>query len=144
MSDVVIQSQTHGSLLFAPEVPCVVVQWHGFANSQQFRGLMDEALTWFGGRAQQTWPLGLLIDARLMSAITPADQIWLETDWNPRAYAAGLRHIGMVTAENIFGRIATQVYIANTVAQGHYTIEPVGFGRLDEAKAWVRQMLFNR
>ncbi|WP_460676800.1 hypothetical protein [Hymenobacter coalescens] len=141
MSDVVIQAESYGSLLFAPEVPSLVVQWHGFANSQQFRGLMDEGLTQFGEQAQRTWPLGWIMDARQMSAITPADQIWLETDWNPRAYAAGLRHIGIVTSENIFGRIATQVYIANSVAQTHYTLELASLATPDEAKRWVRARL---
>ncbi|GAB3830483.1 hypothetical protein [Hymenobacter jeollabukensis] len=141
MSDVVLEAESYGSLLFAPEVPCVVVQWHAFANSQQFRSLMDNSLEAFADQAQLHWPLGWLMDARQMSAITPADQIWLETDWNPRAYAAGLRHIGIVTAENIFGRIATQVYIANTVAQSHYTLEAASLPSLDDAKDWVREAL---
>lgn len=141
MSDVVLQAESYGSLLFAPEVPCVMVQWHAFANSQQFRSLMDRSLEAFAEQAQQAWPLGWLMDARQMSAIVPADQIWLETDWNPRAYAVGVRHIGIVSAENIFGRIATQVYIANTVAQTHYTLEPVALASLDEAKDWVRDAL---
>lgn len=141
MPDVVLQAEPYGSLLFAPEVPCIVVQWHGFANSQQFRGLMDDSLTWFGEQAQQTWPLGWLMDARLMSAISPVDQLWLETDWNPRAYAAGLRHIGIVSAENIFGRIATQVYIANTVAQSHYTLEPASLATPEEARRWIQYAL---
>jgi hypothetical protein len=141
MSDVVIRAESYGSLLFAPEVPCVITQWHGFANSLQFRGIMNDGLAWFEEQAQRTWPLGWLADARQMSAISPVDQIWLETDWNPRAYAAGIRHISIVTAENIFGRIATQVYAANTVAQSHYTLEPVTFATLEEAKRWLQDRL---
>lgn len=141
MSDVVIQAESYGSLLFAPEVPCVITQWHGFANSQQFRAIMEQGLAWFEQESQRTWPLGWLNDARQMSAIVPADQIWLETDWNPRAYAAGIRHVGIVTAENIFGRIATQVYSANTVAQAHYTLEPASFATPEEARRWLQQRL---
>lgn len=141
MSDVVLQAESYGSLLFAPDVPCVIVQWHAFANSQQFRHLMDESLAAFTEQAQQHWPLGWLMDARQMSAIVPADQIWLETDWNVRAYATGLRQIGLVSAENIFGRIATQVYIANTVAQAHYTLDPVARPTLEATKDWVRDAL---
>ncbi|OON67716.1 hypothetical protein [Hymenobacter sp. CRA2] len=141
MSDVALHAESYGSLLLAAEVPCLIVQWHGFANSQQFRALMDQSLQRFDAEAQRTWPLGWLMDARQMSAIVPADQIWLETDWNARAYAAGIRHISIVTAENIFGRIATQVYIANTVAQSHYVLEPMAFASLDDAKRWLRQGL---
>ncbi|UYZ57860.1 hypothetical protein [Hymenobacter latericus] len=141
MAESVVISEPYGDVLLMPDVPCVAVRWHSFANSAQFRSLMDEALAYYTREAQQTWPLGWLFDLRKMSALVPADQLWLETDWNPRAYSLGVRHIGMVSSENIFGRIAAQVYAANTTAREDYVLEPEILGTLEETKRWVRRNL---
>jgi hypothetical protein len=141
MLENIIYSETYGDVVWSPDVPCLITRWHAFANSQQFRSLMDRGLDYFQQKSQQTWPIGWLADARQMSALVPADQLWLETDWNPRAYAAGIQHIGIVTSENIFGRIATQVYAANTTAQSSYIIQPNMFTTLEEAKKWLRQVI---
>jgi hypothetical protein len=141
MAETVVISESFGDVLLMPEVPCVAVRWHSFANSVQFRSLMDRALSCFVHEAQRTWPLGWMIDMRKMSALVPADQLWLETDWNPRAYHQGIRHIGMVSSENIFGRIAAQVYAANTTAREDYILEPAIHATLEETKRWLRQNL---
>lgn len=141
MTDISLINEPYGSMLLAPEVPCLIVQWHGFANSQQFRSLMDRGLALYTAQARRTQPLGWLADTRLISAITPTDQQWLNTDWNPRAYAAGIRHVSFVLAENVFGQIAVQNYTANTETAAAYTIEPAHFRTMPEAKQWLRQAL---
>jgi hypothetical protein len=138
MSENPIISEPFGDVLLSSDVPCVIVRWHSFANSAQFRSLMDRALEQFRQQSLHTSSLGWLMDSRQMSALVPADQYWLETDWNPRAYQAGIRYIGIVSSENIFGRIAAQVYAANTVARDDYQLEPETFATLDEAKRWLR------
>lgn len=141
MAESLIISEPFGDVLLSSDVPCVVVRWHSFANSAQFRALMDQALEQFQQHSVQTWPLGWLMDSRQMSALVPADQYWLETDWNPRAFQAGIRHVGIVSSENIFGRIAAQVYTANTIAREDYTLEPAMFATAEEARRWLRQNL---
>ena len=44
MSDTVVHAESYGSLLFAPQIPCFIIPWHGFANSAQFRFLMNQGL----------------------------------------------------------------------------------------------------
>ena len=44
MSDTVVHAESYGSLLFAPQTPCFIISWHGFANSAQFRFLMNQGL----------------------------------------------------------------------------------------------------
>ncbi len=141
MADTVLIAEPYGSMLLAPEVPCLIVQWHGFANRQQFRSLMDRGLALYIIEASRTRPLGWLADTRLISAITPDDQQWLNTDWNPRAYAAGIRHVSFVLAESVFGQMSVQSYTANTEAAAAYVIEPSHHRTLPEAKRWLRAAL---
>ena len=44
MSDTVVHAESYGSLLFAPQIPYFIISWHGFADSVQFRSLMNQGL----------------------------------------------------------------------------------------------------
>ncbi|NVO86445.1 hypothetical protein [Hymenobacter terrestris] len=141
MPDRTLITETYGSVLLAPEVPCLIVQWHTFANRQQFRSFMDRSLELYIQEHRHTQPLGLLGDTRLVGAVTPDDQHWLRTDWNPRAYAAGIRHMGFVAPESVFGQISVQSYTNNTEAANAYTINIAHYNTLPEAKQWLHQAL---
>lgn len=62
MSDTVACAEPYGSLLFAPEIPCVIISWRGFANSEKFRSLMNRGLELYIAQAARTQPLGWLAD----------------------------------------------------------------------------------
>ncbi|SEU06160.1 hypothetical protein [Hymenobacter actinosclerus] len=141
MPDSTLIAESYGSMLLAPEVPCLIGQWHTFANRQQFRSLMDRGLDLYIQESHRTQPLGWLADTRQISAITPDDQNWLRTDWNPRAYAAGIRHVSFVAPESVFGQMAVQGYTANTQSADAYAIEVVHHQTLPEAKQWLRRAL---
>ena len=142
MADITLVSEPYGAVLHAPEVPCIIIQWHSFANKQQFRSLMDRALAAYQAeRAQHLVPLGWIADSRQLSALTPDDQAWCDTDWNPRAYALGVRYIGIVIPESIFGKIAVQQYVTNILHNDGYTFETRTFSSVQETKQWLRQML---
>ncbi|RFP66086.1 hypothetical protein D0N36_05015 [Hymenobacter lapidiphilus] len=141
MPDSALITETYGSMLLAPEVPCLIVQWHTFANRQQFRSFMDRSLELYIQEGQRTRPLGLLGDTRQVGAVTPDGQNWLRTNWNPRAYAAGIRHMGFVASESIFGQISVQSYTDNTEAANAYAINIAHYNTLPEAKQWLHQAL---
>lgn len=44
MSDTTLVSEAYGAIHLAPEVPSTIIQWTGFANSEQLRYLLDETL----------------------------------------------------------------------------------------------------
>ena len=51
MADTVLYTQPYGAISLALEVPCLIVTWYGFANSEQFRELMDQGLAIVQGSA---------------------------------------------------------------------------------------------
>jgi len=130
-------------MLLAPEVPCLIVAWYSFANSEQFRSLMNRGLELYIDEARRTRPLGWLADTRHVSAIRAADQEWLANDWNPRAYAAGIEHVSFVVPETVFGQMAVNNYTGNAVASAAYSISPDQHRTLAEAKEWLHNELLN-
>ncbi|MFD1466968.1 hypothetical protein ACFQ48_01930 [Hymenobacter caeli] len=141
MSDVVLIAEPYGSMLFAPEVPCLIVQWHSFATSAEFRSLMDRGLALYQAKARQIKPLGWLADTRLVGAVRAETQQWLKDDWNRRAAAAGIHHVSFVVPETVFGQISVGTYTENATKADAYAIDPSQHHTLATAKAWLREQL---
>ena len=135
MSDQIIFTESYGSVLADESVPCVIVQFHGFANRDQFKHIMDSGLAHYLAHSTPGQPWGWVGDTRQMGAIPKEVQQWLTDDWNLRAYAAGIREISIVVSENVFGQLATQQYAHKTeVTTDKYELEPAYYDTLDSAK----------
>ncbi|QKG57074.1 hypothetical protein GKZ68_10810 [Hymenobacter sp. BRD128] len=114
MSDQLIFSEPYGVVLVDASVPCVITQWHAFANATEFITLQGFALEYFEAHSSSGNPWGWVGDVRQMGAIPAKAQAWLVAEFNSRATAAGLREVSVVVAETVFGQIATQRYIDET------------------------------
>jgi hypothetical protein len=142
MADQVIFSQPYGTVLVDASVPCVITQWHAFANATEFIALQGFALDYFEAHATPAQPWGWVGDVRHMSAIPDRAQHWLLHEFNPRAIAAGLREVSVVLASSIFGQLATQRYAQDTrQAQGSEALHTRFFDSLEAAKEGARQAL---
>ena len=144
MADALLYAQPYGAMLHAPEVPCLIVAWYGFANSEQFRHLMNQGLELYKAEIQRAQPLGWLADTRGLSAIRAADQEWLATDWNQRAYLAGIRHVSFVVPESVVGQITVNTYSNHAVANTDHPITASLHRTLAEAKAELRTTLLGQ
>ncbi len=140
MSEQIILATPYGTALADDSVPCVITQWHGFANKTEFIALQGAALQYFEQHFAPSHPWSWIGDVRHMGAIPEEAQRWLQDDFNPRALAAGLRVVHVVLAESIFGKIATQRYVqqtSNKVAELGISY----YSSLEEAKAGAQQEL---
>ena len=143
MSEQIILATPYGTALADSAVPCVITQWHAFANKTEFMALQGAALTYFEQHSTPDSPWGWVGDVRHMGAIPEEAQRWLQDEFNPRALAAGLRVVSVVVAESIFGKIATQRYEQQTATK----VAALGvkyYASLEEAKAGARQELLAR
>ena len=140
MSEHIILDTPYGTALADASVPCVITQWHGFANKTEFIALQGAALGYFEQHSTPDQPWGWVGDVRHMGAIPEEAQRWLQEEFNPRALAAGLRVVSVVVAESIFGKIATHRYAQQTAT----TAAALGvtyYHSLAEAKAGAQQEL---
>lgn len=125
MSEQLILTELYGAVVANAAVPCVIVRFQGFANRDEFKRIMNSGLAYYQAPCRPAQPWGWVGDTRQMGAIPKEVQQWLTSDWNVRAYAAGIREISIIVSENIFGQLATQQYVQQTVArQENYEIEP--------------------
>ncbi|MBJ6107723.1 hypothetical protein JAO73_01785 [Hymenobacter sp. BT523] len=139
MPDEVILSESYGSVLVDALVPCVIVQFHGFANRAEFINIMETGLAYYEAHATAEHPWGWIGDVRRMGAIPKPVQDWLTTDWNIRAFKAGVREVSIVVAENVLGQLATQQYVQNTTARkDQYEIATATYPSLEAAKQGAR------
>ena len=134
MSDTVVHTEPYGRLLFAPEIPCFIISWRGFANSAPFRFLMNRGLGLYEAEAARTQSLGWLADTRDVQAVKPTDQEWMRTDWDLRAQRAGIHHVSFVVLETVFGQISVQSYTHNAAENSDYEIETSQYRTLKDAK----------
>ena len=136
MADHVIIAEPYGSVLADETVPCVIVQFHQFANSNEFRHMMTTGLNYYQAHRTPQQPWGWVGDIRHMGAIPQDVQQWLVTQWNIAAYEAGIREFSLVAPANVLGQFAAEQYTQHTAAEREqYAIEPVYYASLAEAKA---------
>lgn len=142
MSDTTLLSEPYGAIRLASEVPGTIIQWTGFANSEQLRYLMNETLRqYISETKRQNGAVGWIADMHGLGAVKSTDQQWLHTDWNPRAYAAGVRYMAFVEAESVFGKISVKQYVTNVAQSEQYTFYIRYLPTLAAAKAWLTEVL---
>ncbi|GAB3298857.1 hypothetical protein [Hymenobacter tenuis] len=142
MPEEIILAEPYGSVLADAQVPCVIVQFHGFANTTEFKNIMETGLAYYRVHSQVLRPWGWIGDVRQMGAIPQAVQQWLTTDWNRRAFSAGIREVSIVLSANVLGQLATQHYVKSTHAQlDQYEINSAFYPSLEAAKQGAREAL---
>ena len=94
--------------------PGVRVQFHDLPTRTHCKQVMDTGLAYYPAHRPAARPWGWVGKVRDMGAIPKEVQRWLLAEWNPRAYAAGIREISIVVSNNVFGQLATQQYVQNT------------------------------
>ena len=82
MSDTILVSESYGVIHLAPEVPSTIIEWTGFANSEErAAGLIDvvpflveDMLKAHGGQYSQAadWQVHVVVDGGLITGQNPA------------------------------------------------------------------------
>ena len=92
------------NIYYKPEIDSVVMEWHGYSNSLEFRQGTELMLnTLIQNRAGK-----VLADIKSMTLIATEDQQWLETEFLPRATDFGFRVLAIVKPDFYFNQVAVQ------------------------------------
>src|SRR4051812_1135849 len=112
------------------DVPCVVMDWHGYFSSSEFRAANERVLV----VVQATGATRLLGDITHFVLIGADDQAWLNENWIPRLIAAGVRRCALVQPTYYFNRVAVENVSrqvdSNRLAIGY-------FGDREAARRWL-------
>jgi hypothetical protein len=117
---------------FDANVPCLFVEWRGYATSTQLRFVHERILELL----EEHRVAKILGDNSGLPTVHADDQKWIIENWMPRAKAAGLRVSAAKQPVSYFGRLAM-----NTL----YAAMPAGmvarsFDQLDQARRWLESV----
>jgi hypothetical protein len=108
----------------------VLVEWDGWANSNEFAGLLDAEIQ----ALKQNQGARLLADCRRQKVLNPKDQERANREWLPRALAAGLKDFAIVLPESV----VADMNIRDGLDKASATALEVGyFTTVEEAREWV-------
>lgn len=109
---------------------CVVMQWQGYATSNEFREGTELMLnTLISNKCS-----GVLADISKMVIISQEDQRWLETNFLPRAVRFGFKKIALIKPASYFNKVAIET-INSKINKDQLTLEI--FDNVDDAKSWL-------
>jgi hypothetical protein len=114
---------------FDDAVPCVRLQWRGYATSAQLR-FIHECLI---GLIKQHHVSKILGDDTALVSVTSEDQDWIIWEWIPRAIAAGLRVIASKRPHGYYGRVSVDRILAVISPK----LRVRSFDDLTDARQWL-------
>ena len=132
-----IFKEKFGEVLFDDKVPCVIWKPSQYMNSEDFRKLMNIGIEFYSKKKNEIPNLVWLNDSRDMKVIGKDDQRWLEEFVNLEAQKNGLKYMGFVLPENIFGKFAVNFYINSTLSKKSLDITIKTFSKYDLAIEWL-------
>lgn len=118
------------NIYFDENINSVVMEWHGYATSKQFKDgteLMLNTLIKHGASK-------VLADIRDMTLIGMEDQQWINEVFLPRATKFGFKAIAIIKPRNYFNKIAVET-ISYKVDKEKLTIN--FFDNIEDARTWL-------
>jgi hypothetical protein len=113
-----------------PEARVVLVEWEGWANTQEFMALLDaEIRALRANRASR-----LLADCRRQRVLNPEDQNRADREWIPQALEAGLKRFAVVLPHSVLAAMNLRDQLGKVPND---KLEIAYFDTPDEAKAWL-------
>lgn len=112
------------------DVPCVVMHWHGYATTADFR----EAAHRVGDLLREHRIDRLLVDTTDLPIIASEDQDWLNREWLPQQIAHGLRAAALVSSRFYFARVSVE-NVNRRLRPDELTIEL--FTNAETAREWL-------
>lgn len=121
------------NIYFDKETDCVVMEWDGYATSEQFKEGTELMLN----TLIQHNTSKVLADIKDMKIIGMQDQQWLDTHFLPRAVKFGFNAIAIIRPDSYFNKVAVES-VSYKVDKEKLTIN--FFDNTDDAKNWLKNI----
>lgn len=119
------------NIYFDKSINSVVMEWHGYATSRQFKEGTELMLN----TLIQSNSSKVLADIKDMTLIGMEDQQWINEVFLPRATKFGFKAIAIIKPGSYFNKIAVET-ISYKVDKEKLTIN--FFDNINEAKEWLK------
>ena len=110
-------------------IPCLLIQWHGYATSTQLRQLAENQIELM----RQHKLTKVLSDNTHARMVSMEDQRWIAEDWLPRVLAIGYEACAIITSKDYFAQMSFENIVTNIGDQ--LTIQY--FDDIESAREWL-------
>jgi hypothetical protein len=121
------------TIYFDKEINAVVMEWDGYATSNQFKEGTELMLN----TLIQNNSFKVLADIKDMILIGLEDQQWLDIYFLPRAIKFGFKAIAIIKPDSYFNKVAVE-NISYKVDKDKLAIN--FFDNVPDAKAWLKEI----
>lgn len=122
------------SIEIEPEKSLLVLTWHGFANSEDFREARTAAVQISRQYGLTKW----LSNMKDMKAIRQADQEWSVNEWLPLFKSLNLQKWAMVISDDMFNQMAMSSMMSKIRPQLTHPVEY--FQDVTAARNWIEHV----
>jgi hypothetical protein len=119
------------TILWDAEIGAVRMEWKEFVDADAFRAGLNAGLALLGQKKTGKW----LADLRRLGPVTLEDQKWSNEDWFPRALAAGLRCMALVSPRKVVAQMSVRTIMSKVLDRNLTTAH---FDDLEQARQWLR------
>lgn len=116
---------------FEPDGATLETEWLDFANSEQLRSALTEALRLGHHHQVQGW----IGNNTLMRTIRPADQDWMNQHWFPDFAKLGVRRLAVVVSQDALNQMGIDNILQR--ASSHLPFDMQHFSEIGEARRWA-------
>ncbi len=129
----ILFQQPYATIEIEQDKSLLIVTWHGFANSEEFRKTRNEALTISRQYGIRKW----VSNMKDMKAIRQADQDWSVNEWLPQFLPLNIRKWAIVISDDMFNQMAMSSMMGKIRVQLAHPVEY--FQDLNTAKNWAER-----
>lgn len=108
----------------------VLVEWKIYTEGEEYRAIVESSLNLM----KQKRGTRYLVDARQLGPIRQIDQTWMNNEWFPRAFAAGLRSTAIVSPKAAVARLSVKQLMGKINNVNYYTAY---FDDIEAARQWL-------
>ncbi len=122
---------------YIEEENLVYTEWHGFANSEEYR----EVLNTYTEVAKKYNVTNWIGNTKNAKAIRPLDQEWTVKEWVHEFAKTNVKRMAIIVSDDIFNKMA----IDNIIRKGNEIVkfDTKYFNNLEEAKKWVLEIEYS-
>lgn len=138
----VLFDRPYGNIEYDESVPAIIAHFYGHLSSSQFREFLDVGADILAEKYQEKKREVVWIANTKYYTVQPnEDTQWASEFWNPKVYKNGLRHLGIVIPEKVFGLATVENYTRFNYMRKADVLDVMMFKELENAKAWYRRVL---
>ena len=135
----IVFKEKYVTISFDPTTGFVLLDWHSYATSGQFRHTITTLLAFVESKSKSHAHIGLLADTVKLGVITKEDIEWNAKEINPYIFKAGVKKVAFIIPENIFTQLSITTYQQQTKVEDTGSLISQMFADRASAQKWLSE-----